>query len=529
MINLRRFGRALLAATVLLCLTISAVDAQTVFRRGNSGEPDSLDPHLTTTGYAGNIISDMFIGLTAVDAAAKVIPGAAESWTVSPDGKVYTFKMRAGMQWSDGRPVTAGDFVYSFRRMLDPATAARGAPMLYMIENAREVNRGAKPVAALGVRAIDPATFEVRLVNPTPYFLELIVHRCPPAPQWAVEKYGAEWTRPQNIVVNGPFILKEWLPQTKVTLVRNPKFYDAANVALDVVEHHNTEDLAASFARYRAGELDVAIAFPPALLDEIKTTMPKELRIVPILGLEYFVFNTRKPPFNDARVRTALSMVLDREAIAEKVARGGEIPAHSLIPPGAREGYVPPPAPWVGLPMAERITKAKAMLAEAGYGPAKPLRFSFRYNTSEVQKRIAVAAASMWKAVGADVELLNSDFNMVNASLRNGDYDAARYQWLAEYTDPASFLYLLESVNVGDNHAKYANPAFDELMNKAHATVDRAARAALMQQAEALALNESPLTPVTYYVAKRLVKTNVSGWEDNVRGINQSRWVRIKR
>ena len=523
----RRSALGTLAALTLGAQVPRAAEPK-VFRRGNSGEPDSLDPHLTTTGTAGNIISDMFLGLTTVDSKARVMPGAAESWTLSPDGKRYTFKIRRGMQWSDGHPVTAADFVYSFRRMLDPKTAARGAPMLYMIAGAREVNSGKAPLESLGVRAVDEGTFEVDLTNPTPYFLELIVHRCPPVPSWAIEKFGAAWTRPENIVVTGPFVLKAWIPQTRVVLARNSKFYDAANVFLDEVAHETTEDLASAFARYRAGELDVAVGFPSALLETVKATMPQDLRVESILALEYFAFNTRRPPFNDARVRSALALALDRDLIAAKVERGGESPADSLIPPGARVGYTPPPAPWAGLPMPERLDKARALLAAAGYGPQRPLRFSFRYNTNEIQKRVAVAAGAMWKPLGVIVDLLNSDFNTINASLRNGDYDAARYQWIAEYTDPSTFLYLLESDDIGDNHAKYGNPTFDALMHQAYATVDLDARAKLMAQAEAIALAESPLTPVTYLVVKRLVKPYVKGWDDNPRGLHFSRYVRIE-
>ncbi|MBM3515766.1 MAG: peptide ABC transporter substrate-binding protein, partial [Alphaproteobacteria bacterium] len=225
--------RSLLIAALLI--VSSPLFAAGAFNRGNIGEPDSLDPHLTTSGYSGNVIFEMFTGLTTVDPQVNVIPGAAESWTISPDGKTYVFKMREGMVWSDGRPVTAADFEYAFRRTMDPTTASRAAPMFYMIENGREVNTGKLPPENLGVRAVDDRTFEVRLLHPTPYFLELVVHRCFPVPRWAIEKHGREWTRPENVVVNGAFKLAEWVPNSRIRLFKNPTFFAAASVALDEV------------------------------------------------------------------------------------------------------------------------------------------------------------------------------------------------------------------------------------------------------------------------------------------------------
>jgi len=503
--------------------------AAMVLHRGNTAEPDSLDPHLTTSGYAGNIIFEMFVGLTTLDPKANVVPGAAASWTISPDGKTYTFKIRRGMQWSDGRPVTAEDFAYAFRRTMDPKTASRAAPLLYMIVNAREVNGGKAPVDSLGVRALDAETFEVRLNHPTPYFLELIVHRCFPVPRWAVEAHGKDWTRPEHIVVNGAFTLADWTPQSRIRLVRNPRFYAAAEVALDEVYYYPTEDQNSALKRYRAGELDVLVNFPASQLDWLKQNLPQDLTLTPNYGLLYFTFNTRKPPFDDPRVRTALAMTLDREMFAEKIMRGGEVPAYSLIPEVMRKGYVPPPSPWQGLPPAGRLARAKALLAEAGYGPGRPLVFTFRYNTDDIQRRIVLAAAQIWKSLGVEAKPQNSDLNVLNADLRNGDYEVARYQWFAEYADPTSFLYLLESSAVGDNHSKYANPAYDALMQRVYAEADTARRNALMREAEAIVLAEAPITPINYYVSKRLAKPYVKGLDANPRGINISRYVRIEK
>lgn len=529
-----RFVRASRAFAVLaiICLVIASVSsahAAMIFHRGNSAEPDSLDPHMTTSGYAGNIIFEMFVGLTTVDSKVNVIPGAAESWTISPDGKTYTFHIRKGMQWSDGHPVTADDFTYAFQRTMDPKTASRAAPLLYMIAGAREVNSGKAPVESLGVRAIDAATFEVKLLNPTPYFLELIVHRCFPVPRWTVEKFGKEWTKPENIVVNGAFKIVEWTPQSRIRLVRNPKFFAADTVKLDEVIYYPTEDQNSALKRYRADELDVIVSFPPSQFEWLKENLPNDLTITPNYGLLYYTFNTRKAPFDDPRVRNALAMTLDREMFAEKIMRSGEPPAYSLIPTVVRKGYVPAASPWQGVPMAERTAKAKALLAEAGFGPDKPLKFTFRYNTDDVQRRVALAASQVWKAMGVEAQLQNSDLNVLNADLRNGDYEVARYQWFAEYADPTSFLYLLDSTSVGDNYSKYNNPEYDAVMQRVYQEVDAAKRLALMRDAEAIALRDSPITPINFYVGKRLAKPYVKGLDANPRGINISRWVSIEK
>jgi oligopeptide transport system substrate-binding protein len=518
------------ALTVATLLTGAPAQAEMVFHRGNIGEPDSLDPHLTTSGYATNIIFDMFIGLTTVDAKANVMPGAAESWAVSEDGKEYVFTLRDGMVWSDGTPVTAGDFEYAFKRMLDPATASRGAPMFYMIENARSVNGGQMPVDDLAVTAIDDRTLEIKLNAPTPFFLELVVHRCFPVPRWAIEEHGREWTRAENIVVNGAFKLEEWVPQTSVKVVRNPTFFDADSVALDAVVYYTTEDLSAAFNRYRADDLDMIISFPPSQLDWIKENLADDLRMTQNLGLEYITFNTTKAPFDDPRVRLALSMALDRETLTNRVMRGGEAGAYSLIPVGSREGYAPAFADYRDQSQSERNARAKALLAEAGYGPDNPLSFSFRYNTQEVLRRVAAAVAAMWqRGLDVNVSLLNSDLNVLNADLRNGDYEVARYQWFGEHRDPSTFLYLLESDAIGDNHSKYDNPAYDVLMQQAYASADIEQRMRLMAEAERIVMDEAPIAPLNFYVSKRLVKPFVKGLEDNVRGINLARYVSIER
>jgi len=517
--------------TITLSFTVMAQTSMT-FHRGNIGEPDSLDPHLTTSGYSGNIIFEMFVGLTALDAFANIIPGAAHSWSIEQRGTVYTFYIRDGMQWSDGTAVRAADFEYAFKRILDPRTASRAAPMLYVIKNGREVNAGLAPLDTLAVRALDASTLEVRVHSPTPFFLELVAHRAFPVPRWTIEAHGRDWTRAENIVVNGPFILAEWNLHNYVRLIRNPLYFEADNVTLSEVYYHPTENLAVSLKRYRAGELDMVISFPPSQLELIKENMAADLRISQNLGLEYFVFNTAKAPFDDKRVRQALAMALDRVTLTGRVMRGGEKPAYSIVPPGSRSTYgtYDPAYPsWMDWDMNKRRANAVELLADAGFSKAKPLTFTFRYNTHEVHKRVAIAAAAMWKMIGVDVTIQNSELNVLNMDLRNGDYQVARYQWFAEHRDPSTFLYLLESGSIGDNHSKYSNPVFDSLLEQNYRSGDVEKRARFMHEAERIAMEDMPLTPVNYYVSKRLVKPFVRGFQDNVRGINRSHYVSIDR
>ena len=385
-------------------------------------------------------------------------------------------------------------------------------------------------VDTLGVTALDESTLEIRLEAPTLFFLELIVHRGFPVPRWAIEEHGREWTRPQNIVVNGAFVLDEWIPQTLLRVVRNPSFFDAESVELDAVVYYTTEDLTAAFNRYRAGELDMVISFPPSQFDWIEQNLATDLRVSENNGLEYITFNTTRELFNDPRVRQALSMTLDRDIITRRVMRGGEQPAHSVVPSGSRDGYNPAFASYRDVPMEDRVKQAKLLLAEAGFGPDDPLAFSFRYNTHEVLRRVAAAVAAMWqRSLGVEVTLLNSDLNVLNADLRNGDYEVARYQWLGEYRDPSTFLYLLESDAMGDNHSKFKNPEFDALMKTMYAEPDVVTRMRLMHEAERIVMDEAPITPITYYVSKRLVKPFVRGLENNIRGINLGRYVGVDR
>ena len=295
----------LLAA--VLCEPLAAENA---IRRAGTGDPSTLDPHLWLDGWEGNIVQELFQGLTALDAAANVIPGAAESWTLSDDGKTYVFVLREGLTWSDAAPLTAQDFVYSFRRIVDPETASPMALYLFDIVNARDVNRGQLPLEQLGVKALDDRQVQIELERPVPYFPELIVHRGKPVPRHVVEKLGREWTRPGNMVSNDAFMLDSWTVQGPVKLIKNPNFYDAENVKLDAVYHIPIEDLRSGLNRFRAGEIDILPTFAPGELPWVQKNLPDALHLVPVLGLHYYVFNTEVAP---VRRRACSSRPLARD------------------------------------------------------------------------------------------------------------------------------------------------------------------------------------------------------------------------
>jgi oligopeptide transport system substrate-binding protein len=516
--------------TAIMLGASSVAFAAGELRIANSGEPDTLDPHHVEGVWENRIIGDVFMGLTTEAADAKVIPGAAESWQVSDDGLVYTFKLREHT-WSDGVPVTADDFVFALRRILDPAEAAEYASLLYTIKNAKALNEGAlEGMDQLGVRALDPKTLEITLESPTPYFIEQLTHYTAfPVPKHKVEELGADWIKPGNLVGNGPYTVVEWLPNTHVKLEKNAAFYDADNVAIDTVYFYPAEERNAATKRFRAGEIDVQYDFASEQIDWLKENLPDATRIAPYLGIYYYVINTRNAPFDEVAVRQALAMAIDREAITDKVLRTGELPAYSFVPPGTGNYGEPAYVGWKDMPPQQRLAKAKELLAGAGFGPDHPLELQLRYNTSETHKKVAIAVAAMWKQLGVRTELFNSEVKVHYNDLQEGNFQVARAGWIADYNDAQNFLYLMDSSTGVLNYAGYASPEFDRFMAEASATADLEARADLMRQAEAVAMADMPNIPIYYYVSKDLVAPYVKGWVDNTKDIHRTRWLSVER
>ena len=526
---------AVATAGAIALLMSSAASAVTL-NMMNGSEPGSIDPHQASGDWENRIIGDYIEGLMAEDANAEAIPGQAESYTISDDGLVYTFKLRDGIQWSDGTPVTAGDFVFAFQRLFNPATASDYAYLQFPIKNGSEIAEGTvTDFNELGVKALDDKTVEITLEGPTPFFLQALTHYTAyPVPKHVIDAVGNDWTKVENIVSNGPYTPTEWVPGSYIKSVKSTTYWDAANVQIDEVNYFVQDDLAAALSRYRAGEYDILTDIPSDQAEWIKTNLPGQDYFAPFLGVYYYVINEERPPFDNADVRKALSMAINRDVIGPDVLGTGEVPAYGWVPPGTAnyegvEAYQPE---WISKSYEERVADAKAIMEGLGYTAATPLTLQLKYNTNDNHQRIAVAIASMWEQIGVKAELFNSETAVHYDSLRAGDYDVGRAGWLLDYSDPSNTLDLLrqgiaqgDTVNWGNNYGRYSNDEFEALMNQATTEQDLAARAKLLGDAEKIAMDATAAIPIYWYIAQNVVSPKVTGFVSNAADIHRTRWL----
>jgi oligopeptide transport system substrate-binding protein len=518
------------ATSLLLATTAFASPREDTLDRGNGPEPSTLDAHRCQEVACGNVLRDLYEGLVAEGADGAVIPGTAERWETSADGLTWTFHLRAGLRWSNGEPLDAPQIVASFRRAFAPATAAPFAEQFDALRNATLVQRGKLQASALGIEAPDARTVVFHLSRSAPLTHLLLLPIAYPVYPPAVEHYGAQFTRPGHLVSNGAYALRDWLPQSAITLERNPRFRAPAAIAR--VRYHVTEDASSELARFAAGDLDLTETLPPQPLTLLRARFGDQLRISPYLGAFWFGLNTTKSPFDDRdhrhralALRQALSLAIDRDKLVRYLTGFGEAPAYGIVPPQV-SGYTPPDVAAAHLTQAQRDVQAQRLFRAAGYSRENPPTIELRYNTSVLHRRLALAVAAMWReTLGVHVELRNEEWKVFVQNRRQRTITQAfRGGWIADVDDARNFLVAFAS-DGPLNWTGWRDASFDALLAQSDAAPDDVRRNALLAQAEARLLAAQPALPLYFYTSKHLVKPWVGGYAANPLDHHASRFV----
>lgn len=484
----------------------------------NGSEVESLDPHKVSGVPESNIIRQILVGLTSTDNDGNTIPGMAEKWETA-DNKVWTFHLRDA-KWSNGDPVTAEDFVYSMRRLTDPATASPYTTYFVdsKVANAQEIVDGKAKPDALGVKAIDAKTLEITLTEPVPYFPHTLIHTsAKPVHRATVEKFGEKWVQPENFVGNGAYKPKSWVVNDKIVLERNSAYFDDANTKINQVSFLAVTSNTTDVSRYQAGEIDVTDdAIPSEQFKSLQEQLGNQMRVSPKLCTYYYDFNVTKAPFDNPKVRKALALSLDRELFAEKIQGQGQKAAYQFTPTFTQGMTKPFEPEWKAWDKAKRIEEAKKLLAEAGFSESNPLKFELLYNTNESHKKMAVAAAALWKeALGfVEITLTNQEWKTYLDTRRQAKHQVSRGGWCADYNEPSSFINMFKTGN-SSNYGKFSSPDYDAVVAKTLAAgVTDEQRAELYHEAEAILDRDNAAIFVYQYVSPRLVKPYVAGYSD---------------
>lgn len=529
------FKRTLLAGAITLGLSVSAFAAKVPegtqlaekqeITINNGDEPQSFDPHKTEGVPEAQIGYQLFEGLVSISNEGEIEPGVAYEWQHSDDFKTWTFKLRDNAKWSNGEPVTAQDFVFAWQRLVTPSTASPYASFLtyLQVDNAQDIIDGKKQPSELGVSASDDHTFVIKLSAPVPYAVGLVSHHSLlPLHKATVEKFGDAWVKKENLVGNGAYKLAEHVINEKIVFERNPLYWNDKETVINKATFLAIQNASADVQRYRAGEVDITnYALPPEQFGKLKMEMPNEVFVAKTLSTYLYEINNEK--FTDVRVRKALNLALDREIIAEKVLGQGQVPTAVFTPTYIDEGDQIRQPDYFNQPMGQRNAEAVKLLEEAGFSKANPLSFTILYNTNENHKKVAIAAASIWKKNTqglVDVKLENQEWKTYLDNRRNGNYDVARAGWAADYNQATTFTNYFLS-NSSNNTARYKSEAYDAAMAESYAAVDANGRAAAYAKAEQVLADDFAIIPVYNYVNPRLVKPYVKGYtgkdpQDNI-------------
>ena len=525
--SLRRFACFSLAAALSLALGACAKRESRValgyrdqiIHIGNLGEPNDLDPQYPDSQQTANIIMALFEGLAQYDAkTCQPVPAVAERWEASPDGLTWTFHLRANAKWSNGDPVTAGDFVYAYQRLLSPGLGAEYASMLFVLKNGEAYNTGKITDASqVGARAADAHTLVLNLSHPVPYLPTMVCHTSwYPLHPATIEKFGRKdqrgtaWTKPGNLVGNGYFVLSEWKPHQYIRLTKNPNYWDRDHVRLTEAFFYPIEDMNAEEGAFRTGQLHVTASLPTTKIAVYEKEHPDFIQPEPFLATYLYRFNVTKPPLNDVRVRRALAMSIDRERIVRAVARGHQLPASHFTPPDTA-GFTAKADVPTDIPAAQKL------LADAGFPGGKGFpHLEILFNTNEGHQLIAEAIQQMWRTnLGIDVTLINQEAKVWADTMRQLNYQVGRFAWIGDYLDPSTFLDIMTS-DSGNNQTGWKNAEYDRLIAAAKNAPDQATRYQYFQRCEEILAEECPMAPIYFYTRVNLRLPSVKGWYGNL-------------
>jgi oligopeptide transport system substrate-binding protein len=505
----------------------AALSADQTLTRTLDDEPRSLDPLLSNDVQSQRVLDDLFEGLTTVGVDGRTVPGVASSWEQSADGLNWTFHLRPEARWSNGAPVTAGDFVFAWRREVDPRSGSQSAQNLAPIRNALQISSGEAAPQALGVEALDAHTLRVQLAGPTPFLLDLLSQQyLYPEYAPAVQQFGEAWTRPGHLVGNGAFRLVEHVTGSRLVLERSPTYWAASQVSLRRVVYDVLPDRSVQVQRFLAGDVQWTDSFAANQYAYLKSRLGSQVVNSPYLGIYKLDFNLNLPPFRDNwPLREALVLAIDREPLVRAM-RPFYQPAYTLMPP--LPGYTQPVPAWTQLSTAARHALARSLYRRAGYSDANPLRVDIDTSVQGADERhFYEAVAASWHAVlGADVHVDEREFKVLIQDRQLYKLPLVHGAWIGDYPDPNTFLQLYHRGN-GNNYSGYANNAFDALIDAAAQQRDAARRYRLFEQAEAMLNSDAAYVPLFYYTTRHLVKPFVRGWQSNIMDRNLSRYMRV--
>lgn len=497
-------------------------------RRSAGPLTETIDPQLVISNNDGVIATDLFEGLVAAAPGGKIIPAVAQRWVVSADGQTWQFFLDPTARWSNGDPVTAADFVFAWRRLVDPHTGAPYASFLGAVANASAIIAGQLPPTELGVSAVRPDLLQVQLAQPTPFFLEQLRHYATfPVHEATLRRFGSRWTRPGTIVGNGAYELAQWTPGGELTLRRNPHYRgrgDSRPGGFARVVYIPLEDPATELLMWKSGALDITWELQPSMLPRLRKEHGGALHVDPLLGTFFLALNLKHPALSDVRVRRALSMAVDRDSLVRDITRSGELPASRWIPP-ATPGVAELIPPWSTGPLERRQREARALLAEAGFGPGKTLTLDLVYDVGSVHREVAVACADMWSAIGVETRLINVERRVLSSLRTDRRFDLLRAGWTGDYADAHTFLEIWHSDAGGLNQSRYRSKRFDDLLAASRSEADPDRRRRLLLEAESQLLDDMPMIPLYFLARRALVRESVCGWIHDPVLDSASRWL----